>query len=89
MSDYGEAIEAIIAAETAARWADQGLTLTEWILVASTAGWNGSGEPLSQVVVVTSLGTATHRVWGLLRTADARYVQDEILDAVTEEPPDE
>ncbi len=52
-----------------------GLTVTEWVLVAATAGWTGDGNPVNQVIVVPSDAPA-HRLWGLVRDADARFNAD-------------
>jgi hypothetical protein len=47
-----------------------GLALTEYVVIASTSGWNDQGQEVSQVVIMPS--GSQHRIAGLLREATVR-----------------
>lgn len=89
MSDHDEQVADIVRAEILARGDDEGLTVTEWVLIAATGGWDSAGDGVSQVIVIPS-DAPVHRVWGLVRVADCRFhtlTVDDLTD--DEEPADE
>lgn len=73
--DLDETVQRIVAAELEGEQAEQGMAVTEWVLIAGLAGWTGDGSPVSQVVIVPSDAPA-HRLWGLVRDADVRFAAD-------------
>lgn len=70
MSDLDDAVTAAVHTEAAEHRAQAGLTVTEYVLIAATAGWDADGHEVTQVVIIPS--GSNHRIAGLLREATVR-----------------